>query len=284
VTLRGRISWPRAGLAALATAIALLAFAPPCAADEPADVFARGVLALQKGDFTTAIAELESLADRGFAHPDASFDRGLAYVLPRHARAPSDPGDLGRAAAAFAEASLLRGGDDDEADRAPSIAVRAEVGAAARAHRAKTRCWTCAPRSRSARRGAGVRADMGPTRSSPSSRRSALGGRPSCLLAPHRARASSSAAVLAPTAALALTPLRPASRGARGTCAETTRARRDRGLGEVALSPTTARRDPTVSPSRRARRWRSRERQRRRAMRVRWGSVRGLDRPRAACA
>lgn len=125
MTLRGRISWPRAGLAALATAIALLAFAPPCAADEPADVFARGVLALQKGDFTTAIAELESLADRGFVHPDASFDRGLAYVS--RVRAGADrPGDLGRAAAAFAEASLLRGGDDDEASRALD-AVRAEA-------------------------------------------------------------------------------------------------------------------------------------------------------------
>jgi hypothetical protein len=125
VTLRGRISWPRAGLVALATAIALLAFAPPCAADEPADVFARGVLALQKGDFTTAIAELESLADRGFVHPDASFDRGLAYVA--RVRAGADrPGDLGRAAAAFAEASLLRGGDDDEASRALD-AVRAEA-------------------------------------------------------------------------------------------------------------------------------------------------------------
>lgn len=119
------VSGLRRGLVALAAGAALFALSAQSSADEPAEVFSRGVLALQKGDFTTAIAELESLADRGFVHPDASFDRGLAYVA--RVRAGADrPGDLGRAAAAFAEASLLRGGDDDEASRALD-AVRAEA-------------------------------------------------------------------------------------------------------------------------------------------------------------
>lgn len=94
------------------------------AAEEPQVTFERSVEALKKGDFSTAISELEALGDRGFVHPDASFDRGLAYVA--RVRAGADrPGDLGRAAAAFAEALALR--EDDREASAALDAVRAEV-------------------------------------------------------------------------------------------------------------------------------------------------------------
>jgi hypothetical protein len=97
------------------------------------EAFQRGVAALDKGEFQAAIDAFEALADRGFVHPDASFDRGLAYLMRVHAKAEV-PGDLGRAAAGFQEALLLRP-DDAEADAALD-AVRAEV-TRRRQHRAK---------------------------------------------------------------------------------------------------------------------------------------------------
>ena len=59
------------------------------------------------GEFGKAIDDLEHLADRGFVHPDASYDRGVAYVM-RVRGGAERPGDLGRAAAGFEEALLLR--------------------------------------------------------------------------------------------------------------------------------------------------------------------------------
>ena len=38
---------------------------------------------------------IEALADQGFVHPDASYDRGLAYVM-RYRAVAARPGDLGR--------------------------------------------------------------------------------------------------------------------------------------------------------------------------------------------
>jgi hypothetical protein len=87
-------------------------------------VFREGVTALDKGDHGRAIALFESLADRGFVHPDVSYDRGLAYLARVRAKA-EQPGDLGRAIAAFEEALLARPGDAD-AERAVEI-VRAEI-------------------------------------------------------------------------------------------------------------------------------------------------------------
>jgi hypothetical protein len=92
--------------------------------DAPEALFQRGAEALKKGEFAAAIDTFEALADQGFVHPDASYDRGLAYVTRVRARAER-PGDLGRAAAAFSEALLLRP-DDRDADAALD-AVRAEV-------------------------------------------------------------------------------------------------------------------------------------------------------------
>lgn len=110
-------------LAALA-ALALLAASPIARADDATKTFHDGVEALGRGEYEAAIDAFESLADRGFVHPDASFDRGLAYVARVKAHA-DHPGDLGRAAAGFQEALELRPGDRD-ADRALD-AVRAEV-------------------------------------------------------------------------------------------------------------------------------------------------------------
>lgn len=116
----------------LATALALMCGAA-LADDAPDELFARGVAALDKGEYSVAIDDFEALADRGFVHPDASYDRGLAYLARVRAKADR-PGDLGRAAAAFEEALLLRPNDHD-ADAALD-AVRAEV-TRRRSHRAK---------------------------------------------------------------------------------------------------------------------------------------------------
>jgi hypothetical protein len=111
--------------AALAVvALALLATPARAEGEPPEALFQRGADALARGEYGTAIDALESLADSGFAHPDASFDRGLAYVARVRAKA-EHPGDLGRAAAGFEEALLLRPGDG-EADAALDL-VRAEV-------------------------------------------------------------------------------------------------------------------------------------------------------------
>jgi hypothetical protein len=112
---------------ALASVIVCLSeMANVSAAEGPSSeaLFREGNEALAKGEYATAIDRFEALADMGFVHPDASYDRGLAYVA--RVRAGADrPGDLGRAAAAFEETLLLRPGDSD-ADHALDI-VRAEV-------------------------------------------------------------------------------------------------------------------------------------------------------------
>jgi tetratricopeptide (TPR) repeat protein len=87
------------------------------------DHFAAGVTALAEGRYEKAIHHLEAWADRNPSHPDASYNRGLAYAM--RAREDPEPGDLGRAAAAFEETLALRP-NDEEAARALSI-VRAEV-------------------------------------------------------------------------------------------------------------------------------------------------------------
>ncbi len=112
--------------AALLLAALLVALAPARArADErPEEAFAQAAAALQKGEYGAAIETFEALADQGFVHPDASYDRGVAYVMRVRAKAER-PGDLGRAAAAFEETLLLRP-DDRDADAALDL-VRAEV-------------------------------------------------------------------------------------------------------------------------------------------------------------
>lgn len=86
--------------------------------------FAAASEALKRGAYTEAIDRLELLADRGFVHPDASFNRAVAYVERARSSAAS-PGDLGRAAAALSEVLVLRP-SDEQAELALSR-IRAEI-------------------------------------------------------------------------------------------------------------------------------------------------------------
>jgi hypothetical protein len=82
------------------------------------------VAALERGAVTEAVDRFELLADRGFVHPAASFDRAAAYV-ERARSAQAEPGDLGRAAAALAEVLELDP-DDHEAELGLDK-IRAEI-------------------------------------------------------------------------------------------------------------------------------------------------------------
>lgn len=103
-------------LGALTVALTVFALTLPTPASaapgapSPADVVAESSKDIERGAFSEAIEKLELLADRGIAHPDASFNRGVAYL--DRARTPTArPGDRGRAIAGFAEALSLRPGD-----------------------------------------------------------------------------------------------------------------------------------------------------------------------------
>ena len=103
----------------------MLAALPAAAAPTESERdFAAASQALKRGAYTEAIDTLELLADRGFVHPDASFNRAVAYVERARSSAAS-PGDLGRAAAALSEVLLLRP-SDDEAELGLSR-IRAEI-------------------------------------------------------------------------------------------------------------------------------------------------------------
>jgi hypothetical protein len=95
----------------LAIVLAIVLASASALADE-ADHFALGTTALREGRYQDAIDELEAYADRSATHPDASYNRGLAYLM-RVKNGDEKPGDLGRAAAAFEETLELRRGDDD---------------------------------------------------------------------------------------------------------------------------------------------------------------------------
>jgi hypothetical protein len=94
------------------------------AADPPEKAFADSVIAIERGAYDEAIDRLELLADQGYSHPDASFDRAAAY-LARAQSARGKPGDFGRSVAGLAETLLLRPGDS-EAEQALER-VQAEI-------------------------------------------------------------------------------------------------------------------------------------------------------------
>jgi tetratricopeptide (TPR) repeat protein len=77
-------------------------------------IFEKGSDALILGQYEEAIAQFELYADGQPIHPDASYNRGLAYLARVRAGAER-AGDLGRASAAFEEALLMRPGDQDTA-------------------------------------------------------------------------------------------------------------------------------------------------------------------------
>jgi len=88
------------------------------------ELFDEGVAALEQTDHERAVAVFESLADRGYRHPDVSYNRAMAYLARVRAK-QGRPGDLGRAAAGFEEVLLLRP-SDESAQHALEV-VRAEV-------------------------------------------------------------------------------------------------------------------------------------------------------------
>ena len=111
----------------IAALIAVTLFCATAAADEPKspeELFQEGVAALLRGDHGRSVAVFEALADRGVVHPDVSYNRGMAYLARVRAK-QGQPGDLGRAAAGFEEALIMRSGDEG-ALRALDV-VRAEV-------------------------------------------------------------------------------------------------------------------------------------------------------------
>jgi len=111
-------------LAPLFLLVIALCAADARAAGDFAGDFASASSALEHGAYTEAIDTLELLADRGFVHPDASFDRAVAYV-ERARSSSAEPGDLGRAAAALCEVLELRPGDDEA--EAGLARIRAEI-------------------------------------------------------------------------------------------------------------------------------------------------------------
>lgn len=97
----------------------LTASVPPAQADDVTltvdQVLARSAEDLNQGRPSEAIRTLEAVADRGASHPELSFNRGIGYL--RRAKTPAaQPGDLGQAAAAFAEVLGFRP-NDAEAER-----------------------------------------------------------------------------------------------------------------------------------------------------------------------
>jgi hypothetical protein len=112
-------------LLALFSLLLALSSAPVWAAPSESERdFAAASQALKRGAYTEAIDTLELLADRGFVHPDASFNRAVAYV-ERARSSAANPGDLGRAAAALSEVLLLRP-SDEQAELGLSR-IRAEI-------------------------------------------------------------------------------------------------------------------------------------------------------------
>lgn len=95
--------------------------------DTPEATLARAETFLAEKKPTEAIAELESLADRGYVDAAISFDRGLAYAL-RVRLGPETEGDLGRAVHGFEEARGLSHDDRTKAEAQAAItALRSEV-------------------------------------------------------------------------------------------------------------------------------------------------------------
>lgn len=120
--------WERVALGL--TAAALLVASDAAGANEldpgrrAPPAFRAGVAALERGAVDEAIDSFELLADQGFVHPDASFDRAVAY-LERARGARARDGDLGRAAAALSETLLLR--PEDEAAASALERVQQEL-------------------------------------------------------------------------------------------------------------------------------------------------------------
>lgn len=118
------LSWTARGWIALGfLTVSWFALAQPAKPGQQS-YFNDATQALNEGRYEDAINHLEARADREAPHPDASYNRGIAYLM--RVRAGSETsGDLGRAAAAFEEALALRP-SDLESKQALEL-IRAEV-------------------------------------------------------------------------------------------------------------------------------------------------------------
>lgn len=101
-------------LAFLLVAPLLLLATTSAAQTEVETSFREATTLLEKGSFSDALLRMERISDEGFAHPDASFNRALAY-LQRADSAQVVPGDLGQAVAGLREAVLLA--EDEQAEQ-----------------------------------------------------------------------------------------------------------------------------------------------------------------------
>jgi hypothetical protein len=122
--LPGRSGLVVAGGLALAS-VALAQNDAPSKSPDPNAEFQQAASAIEKGAFGEAVDRLELLADRGFVHPDASYNRAIAY-LGRARSTQRQNGDLGRAAQALSETLAMRPSDA----QAETLldAVRSEIG------------------------------------------------------------------------------------------------------------------------------------------------------------
>lgn len=105
--------FPRHPSCTLAATGLLLSLSQLASAD-PAATLKSSAEQLAAGQIEAVITSLERAADEGQHHPDLSFNRGLGY-LRRLGTAAERPGDLGQAAAAFAETLAQRPADAEAA-------------------------------------------------------------------------------------------------------------------------------------------------------------------------
>lgn len=77
---------------------------------DAADLFKKITHALDTGAYDEAIDDSELLSDKGYAHPNLSFNRAVSYLL-RAASPHKSAGDLGQAAAALEETLLFNAND-----------------------------------------------------------------------------------------------------------------------------------------------------------------------------
>lgn len=119
-----RSTAPSAALFYIAVSLALAPGFALAAAAGNMELFTSAAHALAKGAHEEAIDALELMGDRGYSHPDVSFNRALAYLM--RVRSPqAKPGDLGRVAAALSETLSLRPNDSEAAVALDK--VRAEI-------------------------------------------------------------------------------------------------------------------------------------------------------------
>ena len=111
-------------LAGLILSTSAVAVATESLDPESQSLFNKATTAIKADAPSEALAALEQIADRGVLHPEASYDRAIAYIKRAHSQR-AQSGDLGRAVAALEETLVLRPGDAEA--EATLAAVHAEL-------------------------------------------------------------------------------------------------------------------------------------------------------------